>query len=111
MMMQTIDLDRLTGNGKVHNLSGHVRGLAARTEFGLDDLDTASAQVRVIVPDHVYSLSPSFVQGLFSASVKALGNNPETFFSHYEIVASDLVRRQIDRAMLNITLDRDFTAN
>lgn len=109
--MQTIDLDRLTGNGKVHNLSGHVRGLAARNEFGLDALDAAGDPVRVVVPEHVYSLSPSFVQGLFSASVRALGNDPTAFFSHYQIVASELVRRQIDRAMQNITLDRDFKTN
>lgn len=109
--MQTIDLEELTGNGKVHNLSGHVRGLAARNAFGLDALDAAGDPVQVIVPDHVYSLSPSFVQGLFSASVKAVGNDPSAFFSRYLIVASDLVRRQIDRAMANITLDRDLSAH
>jgi hypothetical protein len=103
-MTAAIDLDFLTNDGQVHNLSGHNRGLEARGALDLDKLDVAAEPVDVAIPDHIYSISPSFVQGLFSASVKAFGNNPSDFFGHYRIQASDLVRRQIERAMSNITM-------
>lgn len=110
-MSGQINLDALTGGGKVHNLSGHTRGLAARDLFKLDDLDSgASDPVLVVVPDHIYSVSPSFIQGLFSASVRKLGNDKCRFYNHYRIVGTDLIMRQIERGMSAILTDRDLSA-
>ena len=105
-----VDLDVLT-QGKVHNLSGHERGLAARKHFALDQLDQLNELVEIRVPDHIYGVSPSFVQGLLSASVHSLGSTRDGFFRHYKLVASDLVKRQFDRGLSAILTDRNFTIN
>lgn len=107
-MALAIDLEALT-QGKVHNLSGHERGLAARDFFGLDRLDAAEEVVEIRVPEHVYGISPSFVQGLLSASVRHFGSSKEGFFDHYSLVSSELVKRQFDRGLSAILTDRNFS--
>lgn len=107
-MTDAIDLEVLT-EGKVHNLSGHERGLAARRYFNLDALDESIGEVEIRVPEHIYGVSPSFVQGLLSESVKKLGSTREGFSSHYKLVASDLVRRQFDRGLVAILTSRDYS--
>ena len=109
-MSLSIDLEILT-QGKVHNLSGHERGLAARQHFALDQLDQSNEPVEIRVPDHIYGVSPSFIQGLLSDSVHALGSTRDGFFRHYRLVASDLVKRQFDRGLSAILTDRNFTIN
>jgi hypothetical protein len=104
-MGKPINFGDLT-KGQVHNLSGHDRGLAARESFKLDQLDLDGIRHVVYVPDDIYGVSPSFIQGLFSGSLKKLGNDIEEFRKHYEIEATDLVRRQIERGLTNIVLDR-----
>ena len=106
-----IDLDVLTENGKVHNLSGHERGLAAREKFALDRYDGEGAQVEIRVPDHIYAVSPSFVQGLLAASVQKLGLNRDAFFARYHLTASDLIKRQFDRGISAILTNRDLSLN
>lgn len=105
---QTVDLDVLTGGGAVHNLSGHERGLHARLQFQLDNFDEAKNKVVIKVPDHIYGLSPSFVQGLLSASVLALGSR-DAFFSFYSIMGSELIQRQFDRGLDAILTDRNLS--
>jgi hypothetical protein len=97
--MQTIDLEELTGGGKVRNLSGRLRGLAAREKFKLDKLDQSEAPVCVVVPGYVYSLTPSFFQGLFGDSVKAIGNSSAKFREHFQFVAPAPVLQQIERGL------------
>lgn len=107
--IHTINLDDLTGNGAVHNLSGHERGVDARRMYRLDDLDASGAPVAIKVPDHIYGLSPSFLQGLLSASVVAAGKSRERFFRRFSVIGTDLAKRQIDRGIDAIMTDRDFS--
>ncbi|KXU29218.1 hypothetical protein A0J57_18230 [Sphingobium sp. 22B] len=106
--MTAIDLEELTGAGKVHNLSGRERGLAARELFKLDQLDADAQPVDVLVPDYVYSLTPSFVQGFFGASVKAFGYDTERFKSHFRFKAPSIVMQQLERGLAAITTQRDL---
>jgi hypothetical protein len=106
-METAVDLDVLT-KGRVHNLSGHERGLAARELFNLDQLDRIDEVVKIKVPEHIYGISPSFIQGMLSASVRNLGKSREQFYRHYDIVSTDLVRRQIERGLSAILTNRDF---
>lgn len=110
MTMKTIDLTELTGGGKVQNLSGRLRGLAAREMYHLDAFDLDGAPVRVIVPDYVYSLTPSFFQGLFGKSVQASGSNSDKFFQHFEFVAPPSVLQQIERGLSAVLTSRDLGA-
>lgn len=109
MEKKMIDLDVLTDHGKVHNLSGHDRGVAARAEFGLDQLDQQSDQVDIIVPDHIYAVSPSFIQGLLAGSFQHAAYDRSAFFARYSLVASDLIRRQFERGISAILMNRDLS--
>lgn len=98
-MMQMIDLDQLTGEGQVQNLSGRLRGLAAREMFKIDEMDAANSPVEVHVPEYVYSLTPSFFQGLFGKSVHALGDDESLFRARFKFVAAPIVLQQIERGL------------
>jgi hypothetical protein len=78
--MANLNFERLTKN-EVSSLIGHDRGLAARKLFQLDVLDREASSVEVAAPSSLEALTPSFVQGLFAASVHALGE--DGFFKHY----------------------------
>lgn len=93
-----IDLGSLTGDGKVRNLSGHDKGSAARAKFGLDSVDASPKAVTVVVPSYVYAISSSFVQGMFSPSLRSLGSM-DAFFKHYRFDASASIIRQIERGL------------
>lgn len=105
--MVAIDLEELT-MGKVHNLSGRLRGLAARERFGLDRLDRDGEPVEVRVPEYVYAVTPSFVQGLLGASLRVLDWNVSSFRQHYRFVAPAIVLDQIERGISAITTSRDI---
>jgi hypothetical protein len=94
--MAEIDLGLLTGNGEVRNLTGHENGVAARESFNLRTLDHAAEPVRVIVPEPVLTIAPSFFQGMFTESVRELGDN---FLEHYRFHASAIVMRQVERGI------------
>lgn len=104
--MRELDLNRLTQDSSVRNLSGHERGVAARAMFELDTLDRADEPVRVVIPRDVYTLTPSFFQGMFSESVKALGCERSRFLAHYKFDASAIVMRQIDRGIDTVGMRR-----
>jgi hypothetical protein len=107
-MPATINLGELTGNGKVHNLSGRLRGQAARKMFQIDDIDRRDDAVEVIVPGYVYSLTPSFFQGLFGDSVKAHGNDPSRFLARFRFVAPSIVLEQVERGLSAVLTSRDL---
>lgn len=106
-----IDLDGLTENGKVHNLSGHDRGVAARKAFDLDHYDALAGVVEIHVPEHIYAVSPSFVQGFLATSLQRVNLDRDAFFARYKLTASDLIRRQFDRGISAILTNRDLAAS
>lgn len=108
--MKTINLEELTESGRVHNLSGRLRGLAAREHFDFDAIDKGDEPAEVQVPGHVYSLTPSFVQGLFGESVKAAGGDVKRFREKFHFVAPPVVLKQLDRGFSAILTDRDLSS-
>ena len=107
-MATTINLEELTGKGRVHNLSGRLRGKAARELFHVDVLDDQDDLIDVIVPPYVYSITPSFIQGMFGESVKALGNDAVRFKRHFRLVGPPVVLEQFDRGLAAILTSRDL---
>ncbi|MDJ1632653.1 hypothetical protein [Rhizobium rhizogenes] len=95
--MQTIELEQLT-KGEVHNLSGHDRGQAARVHFKLSELDGGTDVVLIHVPEHVYTITSSFFQGMFAESVKHLGDR-ESFFARYRFDADPVVLQQVEQGI------------
>lgn len=91
--MAKIDLRELT-EGKVLNLAGHDRGLAARERFNLRLLDAEQEPVDVAFPQGFRQVSSSFFQGMFSESVRALGT-VSGFFEHYRFEAPAHIRAKL----------------
>jgi hypothetical protein len=93
LMADQIDIALLT-EGKVLNLAGHERGLAARQSFDLTRLDDAVEPIEVHFPADFRLVSSSFFQGMFSASVRRLGS-VNRFFEHYRFDAPTHVRAKL----------------
>lgn len=100
-----VNLSELT-RGEVFNLSGHERGSHARTLFKLDEADASAQEVQVVIPAEVYTLTPSFFQGMFARSLQSLGNDRDSFFKKYRFRASPLILRQVDRGIAAVRVDR-----
>lgn len=100
-----LNLEILTDHGKVKNLSGKERGVAARDELHIDELDTSPDLVEVVVPEYVDTISPSFFQGLFSKSIHSLKGR-EGFLAKYRFVATAQAQQWIDLGIRNATISR-----
>ncbi len=105
-----IELIELTNNGEVHNLSGHERGLAAREKFHIESLDGSEEPVVVAVPEFVYTITPSFFQGMFAESVKRFVTR-EAFLKKYRFNAQPVVLKQIDRGITASLMKRGSFLN
>nr|WP_278377167.1 hypothetical protein [Brucella anthropi] len=93
-----ISLNELTNNGEVRNLSGHERGSAARNKFHIGELDTNEELVVIEVPAYIYTITPSFFQGMFAESVRRLGSR-ERFLEKYSFNADPVVLDQIEKGI------------
>lgn len=109
--MKKIDLSELTDNGEIRNLTGHERGVQARGHYKLDELDAAEDEIVVVVPESVYTLTPSFFQGMFAESVQNLGDSREKFLARYKFEASPIILRQVDRGIVNSQMRRGELLN
>jgi hypothetical protein len=96
--MAEINLGDLTAGGEVRNLTAHERGVAARVHYGLEQLDAGLEPVTVVVPREIFTLTPSFFQGMFAESVHHFGAR-EKFLAHYQFDATNLILKQIDRGI------------
>ncbi|MCJ9725412.1 hypothetical protein MOV66_31875 [Agrobacterium sp. SHOUNA12C] len=103
--MRQIELNELTGGGEVHNLSGHDRGQAAREKFKIADLDELNEPVVVNVPGFIYTITPSFFQGMFADSVRHFGDR-EKFLARYTFNADPVVLQQIDKGIRSSLMNR-----
>lgn len=70
MSTMTVDLRGLAGPV----FSGRERGIAARAQFRLDQVDASNGPVEVILPETLYTLTSSFFLGLFGESVRRCGS-------------------------------------
>jgi hypothetical protein len=78
-----LDISKLAGEaGQTRVLSGKQRGLQARIDFGLDGLDEGAEDVNVLLSGPIEAITPSFVLGMFGASVRRCGS-VESFFDKY----------------------------
>jgi hypothetical protein len=102
----SIDINRLT-DGKVLNLAGHDRGLAARDRFELARLDLESEAVAVHFPEGFRQLSSSFFQGMFADSVRKFGS-VKLFFEHYRFDAPAHIRTKLADYAEQILNRRDY---
>ena len=97
--MPIINLDSLKDNEWTRNLTGYERGVAARNEFRLSELDDLDDIIEVHVPDTIDAISTSFFNGMFADSVKAAGAD---FLEKYQFHAPDLVMKQVMQSIHRI---------
>lgn len=99
MNAHTIDFNKFGGPV----FSGRARGIAARAEYHLDDLDREDTSVEVTIPQNAYTVTSSFFLGLFGPSVIKAGNS-EVFKSkfHFNNVP-EFLNEDIDK-YINIAL-------
>lgn len=82
-------------NSKV--FSGKKRGIAVRKELKIDELDKSDYTIEVIVPKDTFSINASFFLGLFSKSIKFLGE--ESFRGKYIFDTTEEIRKNIDEGI------------
>lgn len=104
--MTTINLSSLTQDGRVRNLSGKERGIAAREELRIDHLDKTPDVVEIVVPDFLDTISPSYFQGLFSESIMHL-KGKDGFLKKYHFQGRDQILKWIEIGIRNATSSRD----
>ena len=103
-MPEVIDLAVYTANGKVRNLSGKDRGLAARARFGMDEMDRGNDVVKVEIPRYVYAISTSFFCGMFGDSYKNLGGRTGVL-GRYSFSVSRNLWPQIEQGLQRCSYD------
>jgi hypothetical protein len=101
--MARVELQNIVGP-EVRVLIGHERGIAIRNAFNLDALDQSPDAVEIVVPVTLKTLTPSFVQGLFAASIHSLGENG--FFNHYKFQAAPDVLSDIHAGVDRVLTSR-----
>ncbi|REG61572.1 hypothetical protein B0G80_4425 [Paraburkholderia sp. BL6669N2] len=103
MSQTVIDFAKLEGPV----FTGRPRGEQLRTKLGVDALDESDQVVEVKIPDTTYSVSSSFVLGLFGKSVVHAGSK-QAFYEKFHFQTSQLFRDVVDtcvtRALQNKTL-------
>lgn len=72
--MEIINLDDFRGK-KSKILSGRDEGEAARVKLKMEKLDISVNQVKIIVPDDIWSINSSFFLGLFGESIRKMGED------------------------------------
>lgn len=102
--MPEINFADLT-RGEVTSLAGHERGLSAREHFHLDQLDNVEGSIRVLAPQNLDALTPSFVQGMFASSVHRLGDR---FFEHYQFVVGPEILSDIKVGIQRAQMRREI---
>jgi hypothetical protein len=82
--------------------TGQPRGKDARTKLNIQALDGSDVSVEVRVPADTYSVSPSFLLGMFTASIERFGR--DGFFAKYDFSSwppalHESVAEAVDRIM------------
>lgn len=72
--MKTHTIDLVQGLGSARVISGRPKGEARRAKEKLDTYDVIPDMgYRLVVPEKVFSVSSSFLLGLFGDSIRTLG--------------------------------------
>jgi hypothetical protein len=98
--MQTkrvIDLGEARTSPAAKVFAGRQRGKYWREHFKLDELDTVSESVRILIPEDIISLNISFFLNLFGDSIRRLGK--EKFIIHYRFESDPILQPLIDQGI------------
>lgn len=81
-----IDLEVYRVKGKDGSIAkvftGRDRGESVRNESKIDEIETKYETIKIIIPDNIYSINPSFFEELFINVISKLGK--EKFMNKFE---------------------------
>ncbi len=92
-----IDLNVARTSPEAKVFAGRERGKYWRERFKLDELDSSSEPVRVVIPADIVSLNISFFLNLFGKSIRLLGR--EGFTAHYIFESDPVLRPLIEQGI------------
>lgn len=92
--MTRVDFSEIVRDQQTFIFSGKDKGIETRKYFGLDDADNGKEVVDVVIPEQIKYMTPSFVTGMFSSSVKRAGTL-DAFFGKYRFHAHSAIVSQI----------------
>jgi hypothetical protein len=93
-VLQQMKFNLLTYRGmNSTTFTGRPQGMAVRKQLGLDELDTESDSVDLVIPRDTTSFNASFYLGLLFPSIKALGFS--AFKEKYHIVFEETTPQSI----------------
>jgi hypothetical protein len=106
-MSQPVIIDFATLGGPV--FTGRTRGESLRTRLHVERLDDASTAVEVKIPDTTYSISSSFILGLFGKSVVKAGSK-EAFYEKYHFTSNSMFKSIVDSCVTRALQDKSLLA-
>lgn len=74
--METIDLDKYrtrSGNNISKVFTGRDRGAQVREQSKIDEVFPATDSLEIVIPDEIFSITPSFLEELFNNIVLKYG--------------------------------------
>lgn len=98
-------IDFATLGGPV--FTGRMRGEQLRERLSVERLDDTDAAVEVKIPDSTYSLSSSFILGLFGKSVVRAGSKQE-FYRKYKFTSNPMFKDIIDSCVTRALQDKSI---
>jgi GTP-dependent phosphoenolpyruvate carboxykinase len=96
-----IDFDKLGGPV----FTGRPRGENLRATLKVEQIDDSDTQVEVKIPDSTYSISSSFILGLFGRSVVKAGSK-EAFYKKYHFKSNELFQGIVDSCVTRALQDK-----
>jgi hypothetical protein len=107
-MSDTVIIDFGKLEGPV--FTGRPRGENLRSQLDVDSFDSRNVQVKINIPDTTYSISSSFILGLFGKSVVCAGSR-EAFYKKYHFQANNLFQEVIDSCVSRALQDKEIFRN
>lgn len=87
--------------------TGRPRGELLRKELRVEQFDIGDNEIEVVIPDTTYSISSSFILGLFGKSVVRAGSK-EAFYQKYHFKATPLFTGIIDSCVTRALQDKSL---
>jgi hypothetical protein len=106
-MSKPVIIDFSTLEGPV--FTGRTRGETLREVLHVERLDAEDTQVEVKIPDTTYSISSSFILGLFGKSVVHAGSK-QAFYDKYHFTSNSMFREIVDSCVTRALQDKHILA-
>lgn len=107
-MDKTVNIDFGKLEGPV--FTGRTRGEELRTRFNVDSIDNGDVVVEVTIPEATYSISSSFILGLFGKSVVRAGSK-EAFYSKFHFHSNRLFKDVVDSCVTRALQEKAIFAS